>query len=245
MEEMYFEKKYVLRTSDFDFKDKIRISAILDLTQSIAGLHADMLGVSYEELKAKDMFWVISGLRFTLKRNPKADEEITIKTWPLKPAGARFIRDCVFTDKDGNDIILVETTWIVITIDRKIVRPANVRFNSTNYFDKSLYNDNMPKICFDENKKYNFKSHIVRNSDLDHNGHMNNAKYGDLILDIFAPIANIKSFVINFNHEALCGEEIKTYYYMDERENGIYYFEGVNEDRKFYTAMLEMEIKDE
>ena len=120
-----------------------------------------------------------------------------------------------------------------------------MRFNSTNYFDKSLYNDNMPKICFDENKKYNFNSHIVRNSDLDHSGHMNNAKYGDLILDIFAPTANIKSFVINFNHEALKGEEIRTYYYMDERENGTYYFEGVNEDRKFYTAMLEMEIKDE
>jgi medium-chain acyl-[acyl-carrier-protein] hydrolase len=66
------------------------------------------------------------------------------------------------------------------------------------------------KITFNENGK-DIGSHVVKFSDMDLNGHVNNAKYVEWIFDAIAPEKSQqphKQFHINYLSEATLGEEI-------------------------------------
>lgn len=43
-----YSEQYKIRTSELDYRDNMRLSAYLDLFQTIAGKHAELLGLGYE-----------------------------------------------------------------------------------------------------------------------------------------------------------------------------------------------------
>lgn len=239
---MYYEKSYSFRTTDFDCNDKIRISALLDIFQYVAGLHAQQLGVGFEAMIKQGYYWVISKIEFDILENVAVDEDVIVATWPVPPSRAEFFRNCILKDKNGKIIVTCRTAWIVITEDRKIVRPEKVLFNSTNYFLETLYNESMNKLNYDLPLKCDKKSHLVVNSDIDHNGHMNNSKYGDLILDFWNKENQIgcKKFLISFHHEAFKDDIINTYQFTDG-DSDVYI--GMVDKVKCFTAKVRMEEK--
>lgn len=237
---MYTEKEFFFRTSDFDCSDQLKISSVLDICQYISGIHADMLGVGFESCKEKGQYWVISKLRFKKLRDIKHNEELVVSTWPLPTKRIEFIRNCVIKDKFGNNVIECETYWFVINESRKILRSENVSFNSTNFLDKTVYNESMSKLNYNISQDCVIKEHKVENYDLDHNGHLNNARYADLILN-FWDISNMKKykeFEISFHKEALLGDTIKIYNFKDLNDE---IYVGIVNDEKCFTAKVKME----
>lgn len=240
MKEMVYEKELFLRTTDFDQHDEIKISAVLDIFQIIAGNHAEEIGTGFDQMKCQGYYWVISKLRFDILKNPVPGKDVIIKTWP-KPAGRiEFLRNNTMKNLEGEICIQCQSNWIVISEDRKIVRPEKINFNSTNYSAEKLYNESMGKKNYLIPEIYEIKSHIVQNSDIDHNGHMNNSKYGDLILNFWdmSKIGLLKSFEIYFHKEARLGDTIDTYHFIEE---GYLIYIGMVNNEKCFTARIKME----
>jgi len=68
--ELKFERKYYLRTSDYDSRLKLSPAAILDLFQDAAGTHAEELGIGFEAMLARKLIWVVARIRFRVLADP-------------------------------------------------------------------------------------------------------------------------------------------------------------------------------
>ena len=71
MKQNFLERKYHLRTSDFDMRNRILPASVLDLFQDAAGEHAKALGVGYYDLLPDNRCWMILRLRYEVTREHK------------------------------------------------------------------------------------------------------------------------------------------------------------------------------
>ena len=75
--------------------------------------------------------------------------------------------------------------------------------------------------------------------DLDHNGHVNNIKYGVYILNALSLKSDekIKAFEINYINELHYKETISVYY---KKENNTYNIKGMVDDKLIFIAKLDI-----
>lgn len=234
MELMVYETRQRLYNSYFDVNDKITIKSILNIFQDAASYHASKIGVGYEEMLEKNLYWVLSRIKFDILKQPKIDEEVIIKTWPLEKGRIDFDRDFKISNLQGETLIIGTTKWCVIdTITRQLQRTNNVNYNGIhlnekNYFDKFI------KINTPELQPNYIYTHKVLYSDLDHNKHMNNTNYALLISNIIQN-KEIKHFEINYLNECLLNDEIKLSSIMNDDE--IIVIGEVN-DKKTFISLI-------
>lgn len=234
MELMVYETRQRLYNSFFDVNDKITIKSILNIFQDAASYHASKIGVGYEEMLEKNLYWVLSRIKFDILKQPKIDEEVIIKTWPLEKGRIDFDRDFKISNLQGETLIIGTTKWCVIdTITRQLQRTNNVNYNGIhlnekNYFDKFI------KINTPELQPNYIYTHKVLYSDLDHNKHMNNTNYALLISNIIQN-KEIKHFEINYLNECLLNDEIKLSSIMNDDE--IIVIGEVN-DKKTFISLI-------
>ena len=66
---MFLEKKFVIHTTHTDFKDIIRPYAILDFFQDLAGIHAEQIGVGFEDIAKLGYIWVVLYEQYEVLQN--------------------------------------------------------------------------------------------------------------------------------------------------------------------------------
>lgn len=132
---------------------------------------------------------------------------------PLRPRHGEptgrvdFDRDYLVRGEDGRIIAKGVSKWCVIDLNsRKLVRAQDIVFPGEFCLEKT-FEPPFAKLLPAETLPLAFE-HTVRRSDLDHNGHMNNARYGELLLDAVPTDRIIRAFQIDFLHEAMRGETI-------------------------------------
>ena len=64
---MELEKEFFIHTSMVGKNDYIRPAAILDLFQDMASLHANELGVVFDDIVKKNYYWIVSSFEFEHK----------------------------------------------------------------------------------------------------------------------------------------------------------------------------------
>lgn len=235
---MELEKQFFIHTSMVGDGDYIRPAAILDLFQDLASLHANKLGIGFDDIVKLDYYWIVSSIEFEEFKPFKSIEEVKVKTWPLPKNRLEFIRE--FEIRNLNDELLVKgiSTWVVIDKNtRKLTRGEKIVFNGeykeeTNYPNYRRKKMNLPTTS--PIKEWDYK---VLRTDLDHNGHMNNAKYADIVyngLDIFSITKNLQ---ILFLHEALVNEIIHMSYYKEGNEE---IFVGKINDEICFQMVMEV-----
>lgn len=197
---------FFIQTRDVDQNDKIRVASLIDFFQDIAGLHAEELGVGYETLRNKNYAWVILYQTFEILEFPPYLDYVTITTWPKPKGRLEFEREYLMTAKNGHPLVKGISNWVIIDLDsRKLVRADEIDFNGnyvieTNYPEKSKRKLNLESTKIEETFTY-----VVQLTDLDHNGHMNNARYVDVIynhMNFYATKKYISDIEIAYIKEA-------------------------------------------
>ena len=180
---MKYKKLFKVTDNMCGLYQAIKPSGMLDLLQSSAGEHADMLGIGYNDLEKKGYAFVLARVKYDLYRKIGRYDNILIETTPLKPGRVDFDRDFeIYDGMSGEKIGIGTSKWIIIDIKtRKICRssvfeyPCEVR-------EIGVY-DSFDKLSFDEaslDKEFNYQ---VRHNDVDFLGHMNNS-YFDLYIEL-------------------------------------------------------------
>ena len=199
--------EFVLRESDFDFRDNMKVSAYLDLFQTVASAHASVIGVGYEETIAKGLAWVIAKVKLDILLPLHSSDRVKVVTRPLKKGSLDYIRDYYIYNDKGELAVMGSSQWLLIDfVTRKISRP--VLDYAGECTDKSAYeNRRIEKIApFVGDTAY---SHTVTAVDLDHNGHTNNIRYADMMLCACPDEKRaVKRVIINYNGEAKLGDKI-------------------------------------
>lgn len=232
------EENYILRTNDFDNLDRLKPTAILDIFQDIAGRQAELIGVGYGDMLKKGYYWVVIRERITILKQPKFGSKVKVITWPNKKNRIEFTRNYRMEAENGEVIAVGGSLWVLIDIvNRRVSRARDVDYNGECYEEK-VY-DSLVKLpeCSDFTNFYEYEVHYT---DLDHNGHMNNAKYVDIILNALNPQnrENIKDLEIDFINEVKLQDRINLKYLKDAN---YYYFEADLEDKVIFRAKVRLE----
>lgn len=178
--------------------------------QEMAWAHASHLDHGYARTRAEGSSWVIARQRIEMDRWPDWEESVTISTWLRPPGPVIVVRDFEFF-VDGRKVGQAAAHWLVINHQTR--RPSRLPFpDNPSLFrqdqhlsiepDKIGVVDGLPVLA----------EFIVRHSDLDMNGHVNNTRFAQWVLDTL-PLAyhaghKLDRYQINFLAEARPGESL-------------------------------------
>lgn len=233
-------EKYVMnyRVSSFEIDPsrRLRLSMLLKLTQEVAGRHFDGMGLSYEALREEGMVYLVTREAIQIHRMPAYGETLRIETWFKENRGAQYIREVKILS--GEDTAVeIDTAWVLTdAVSHRILRPSAFRHEVPQLNECLGVKANkieMPGLM----EKAGCRE--IRWSDIDCNGHMNNAVYADIVLDFLPDDFKgkaIREFRIAFISEILLGEELTIEY--GKASEGDLIYSGSAGGRKCFDAQI-------
>lgn len=190
---------------------RLKPSMVLFYAQEVAGQHCTLLSLDYDALAKKRLFWAVIRHRVQITRLPMAGETITLETWPMPTTRVAYPRSTVAYDEAGNELFRSISLWVLMNLDtRAMILPgkSGIMVQGTlrgtelvapnSIVPKPLENSRKRTVCF---------------TDLDRNGHMNNARYLDWIDDLLPSSFHlghpVKEFTVCYLSEAREGQELE------------------------------------
>ncbi|RLL47128.1 acyl-ACP thioesterase [Oceanobacillus piezotolerans] len=242
-----FAKKYHVDLSDVDFKKKLKLSTLFSYFQDAASDAASNLGAGIDVLEDSGIAWILMRIRVDILRLPKWDEEIVIETWPLEPKRLEFERDYLVKDNDGNTIIRAVSAWVIMDrVERKLMRSDSIALKYPTIIEERAIHCKLGKLKKNGQLEKSYER-VIGYSDVDFNGHLNNSKYIDFMMDCFPIEDHMKSspkrLEVNFVNEVLPGETIILHKDTSMIEEKRLYIEGINEntEKPVFKAVVEIE----
>ncbi len=182
-----------------------------------ASVHDDeRVGQGYDELKRKGYFWVAVRVKAAFTRTPAADRPVTIETWANPPAAATIDRCYRLFDDSG---VFAEglAKWALVRLsDGRPVRFADVPWliAPRSFEAETPFPEGFAPIAAFTDEIHAFCS--VPSSGIDKNGHLNNARYWDLV---FAgariaglPAVDVRAIEIGYQKALFAGETVDLHY---------------------------------
>ena len=111
---MKHKTNITLYNSYFDLNDALTPKSILNIFQDVASVHAEEIGVGYSDMLAKNLYWVLSRVKFDIIKQPTPNQTVIVETWPLEKGRIDFDRDFLITSTDGEVLIKGTSKWCVI-----------------------------------------------------------------------------------------------------------------------------------
>lgn len=240
-----FTQNFTIPCYDTDASWRLKPTSFMNLAQEAAGLHAVHLGFGYDDLIVNNTAWILSRVHIEFLDTPKWRENITLTTWHKGLNRLFYLRDFILTDGNGKERVTATTSWLVLNLEtRRLVRDPQLMEEGTVNLENAietpadkvqLPKDVEPVLAFE---------HVVGYSDVDMNGHANNAMYMQWAMDAvdydIASARPVRELTINFNHETKAGDSVALYRYVVEQEDGLHVFvEGkVSDVSAFCVEMI-------
>ncbi|MCL1928559.1 MAG: thioesterase [Treponema sp.] len=229
-----FNEESTVDFAGIDQSDGLTIASTFDLFQEAAINHAEILGVGREAMKQSGTVWILSRLSVFMACRPRYKEKIITRTWPRSTNKLFAIRDydihysADISDRENsqcldNALVRGRSAWLVVDIEkRRPLRPQiaaeklppNEGINALPG-ENLQGNDPPPSLAAQD---YSAAEPVLRRacySDIDYNGHVNNARYIQWIQDLVDPeiLKNAQQIRLDINYlaEVLYGETINLF----------------------------------
>ncbi len=205
-----WQTEQTIASYEVDPHQTARLPALCRFMQEAAYRHAEHLGLGHAYLAAKGMGWVLARQRIAVDRLPKWGDTVKIRTWPSGRDRLFFHRDFEIT-LDGQQVLIATNAWSLIDIEKR------GRVHPDHYMRLDLPEG---KPVFDSRParlkgcaSADGQSLSVTYGDLDLNGHVNNVRYLEWVLNSlplgFHEMHAIHGLECNFLAEAAYGQAIR------------------------------------
>ncbi|MDR1412181.1 MAG: acyl-ACP thioesterase [Spirochaetaceae bacterium] len=167
-----------------DRSDRLTLAAVFDVFQELAISHAEELGVGRDALAASRQGWILSRMAVVIDSRPKWGETVIVRSWPRGADRLFAVRDYDIQDRDGQVLVRSRSDWIILDLDRR--RPLRVH-PVVEKFPQNDGLDALPGVPPGLEARENLEKAGERRaaySDIDYNGHVNNARYIPWIQDL-------------------------------------------------------------
>jgi len=181
-----YEQPLRVSAMECDFKRELKPAAVFRHLSEAAAAHATQLGVGFEAMYARNLFWVHSRMRIRFRRFPRADEVVTLRTWP-KDILRRllYIRDFEVLDAEGERIAAATSAWLIIdATTRRLVSPKAVDLALPAASGRVGLDEPLDRLdlALEGEERLRVRAGY---SVVDILGHVNNSRYVDWICDAF------------------------------------------------------------
>lgn len=209
---MIVEKKYIISQELVNNTNEIKNEEILEMLTDIAGTHSNLIGNNAEEFNKEHKAWVVLLWKLKVKRRPRINEEILVKTWVRNSTGIYSVRDFEVFDTAGNVIMEAASKWCIMNLEtRRPMRFDKELAEAYGAESRNIFEDFEKTITpedFDVESEY-----VVTENDIDVNNHFHNANYLNAaykaINDFDMTNYHFNNLQMEFKKEIMFGEIIK------------------------------------
>ncbi len=199
-----YTKQFLILGTQTDAFGRLKPSHVLSFLQEAAGDHSLLLGTGREELARRNLFWAVLRHRVQITRLPEAGEDITVETWPMPTTRTAYPRSAVAYDRDGKELFRSISLWVLMdTNQRGMVLPGKSGVQVEGLIrgsELAVPGSLAMQVMQNQQRRQ------VRFSDLDCNGHMNNCRYLDWVVDTlpgsFHSVHSPREFSVRYFSEA-------------------------------------------
>jgi len=203
--------EHVIRSYEIDLHRTARLPVICCLMQDAAFYHAKHFGLGHTFLGARNLAWVLARQRISIEAMPRQDDRIHIRTWPSGQDRLFFYRDFEITGSDGRILILSSTAWFVIDLTLRERRHPETFLEITLPAGPRVFTNKLGKLKSCVITERGPLIHVSY-GDLDFNGHVNNVRYIEWILNSlplkFHREHSLYELEVNYLAEAYYGHQI-------------------------------------
>ena len=215
--EPIYRQEFRIEPVAVDRFGRLKPSMLLLYAQEVAGHHSDQLSFTYEELASRGLFWAVIRNRVPITRLPMEWETITLETWPMPTTRTAYPRSTVAYDAQGNELFRSVSLWVLMDLNnRTMILPGKSGVDLTGTLrgtELATPRSLMPKPLENSSRRR------VSFTDLDVNGHMNNTRYLDWIMDLlpssFHKDHPLKDFTLCYMNEAREGQGLDVTWGVD------------------------------
>lgn len=174
--ESILTQSFSVLPSRCDSSGRLGIPDCFQLFMDIATAHANLLGVGMADFSPRHLFWITARTKVRFFRRPKIDESVSLLSWPDPPDRLRCTRQYLL--KKGEETLAVgKTQWAVMNTETGSLQSVSDVFPTGLAIpDTPAMADAFLRIK-DDFSETPFASYVVRSTDIDVGGHMNNCAY--------------------------------------------------------------------
>lgn len=176
MENVY-TKELLIPASAADHTARLGHYNTFALFMDVASEHAEMLGVGYRAMIAKDLFWLTVRTKIRFFERPHITDPVLVRTWPEKPGKIRSIRSYELW-QDGRLLIAGKTEWAVLNVQKQSIVPmAGIFPEGFDFREGTALDAPFIRVGDDFDGQEVYSEYAIRSTDIDIGGHMNNVAY--------------------------------------------------------------------
>lgn len=204
-----YSKTIAILPSQLNSEGALGMANTFDLFMDTATEAAGEMGVGWDLLRKKGLFWITVKARVRFIRSPEVLDTVEVATWPEQPGEKRCNR--YYTIRKGGELLAVgKTEWAIVSmLTRKPQDMAKVLPQGYVYPAESASPDPFPLID-EQFPDPPYHAHRVAALDIDMARHMNNVAYVRAIINSFSSKEwkklNITQMDIIFRSSAVEGD---------------------------------------
>lgn len=238
-----YSMKHKVRYSEISPNKHINIAQVVRYFQDCSTFHSASVGETIDVMTERQRAWMLSGWQLEIERYPRFGEEITINTWPHENKGILAQRNFEMCDAEGNRLIKANSIWFYfdfLTGMPRRIQPEDVECYGVE--EKLPMNYKGRKVAIPKNVEgISMESFLVKKSDIDTNGHVNNSKYIEMALEYVEDESSIIGMRADYRKSALLNDRVYPIIY---EETGKLYVELKGEKEPFVIIEFEMNGED-
>lgn len=204
----------------FDCSTALRPHAVMDIAQELAAKGSKQIGATDADLAPHGLVWILARMRVHFYDAPHRLDSVTAQTWHRGLQGPFFLRDYSLLGEDGATRVGATSSWVLMDVEKRSL----LRGDHAQEIVPSGAQNSAAAISGPQNTAEKVAvpkevvmekagEHTVSYSDLDYNGHANNAKYVLWASDVL-PVEmlrerGVSDFTVNFNREAHLGDTLQ------------------------------------
>ena len=239
--EPIFRKEFEINDLYVDCFGRLKPSAILFLAQEAAGHHCLELGLSWEQLAQKGLFWAVVRHRVQITRLPRRGETVMAETWPMPTTRTAYPRALVIRDREGNELLRLISLWVLMDLNtRAMILPGKSGVEVLGTLRGTELT--APRAIATRTMERSV-GRTVLFSDVDRNGHMNNTKYLDWVQDLlpsaFHEGHTLREMTVCYMTESREGQTLDLGWTLTE--DGTMQVDGTRNGERIFAALLQFE----
>lgn len=235
-------EEYTVQFDSIDFTGKITINGLSSYMQIIAANHASLLNFNYyKNSEAPQYYWILSKVKYVIEEYPKWEEKIAMETYPGGYEKLYAVRLFDIYNASGKKIGYIIGDYLLM--DAVKMRPVKIKGNTGDlaFLDFPYDGESVAKLKIPEGilKVERRKAYY---SEIDLNGHMNNAHYIKWVVDML-PLQTLKDheisiFEINYNASITYGTEVKVILSQNEQNEYVIYGNSTDDTVNYFIATV-------
>ena len=181
---LVYTRTVTVLPSQVDAWGKLSLPHAFDLFMDTATEAAGAMGVGWDFLIRKGLFWITVKARVRFIDPPRLLDAVDVVTWPGKPGEMRCNR--YYEIRRGSEVLVQGMTeWTIVNAQSGKPQPlADILPSDWEYPDAAACPGPFPTIGGDFDDPP-FAHHLVANTDIDMASHMNNVAYVRAIVNAF------------------------------------------------------------